>query len=245
MQFFTVIGLVLTILGASGAHFHVLSPILGFTLFALGIVVTALVFFPAILEFFRYGLRQTPMLSLLAGLVCLGGIGFAIKLSVENPINDVSTSPNSGLNFRHKSYRIPIPADFPVENIDYLLKKEWNPTVAAQVSIVYPDLKPLRFAEGADLVFPKAKQALSNLANGWKVVDVNEQGYAMELEKESAVFRFVDDIMIEVRPFEDGVGKSEIHIRSRSRVGRSDLGANRKNIDHIFMILRGIAPALP
>lgn len=244
MQFFTIIGLILTALGAAGANFQWLSPILGFSIFSIGILLCAILFFPAILEFFRYGLRQTPMMSLLTGLVCLGLIGFGVKLSVENPINDVSTSPNSGLNFRHKSYRIPTPPDFSLENPDYLLKKDWNPTVASQVSIVYPDLKPLRFSEGAELVFPKAKQALSNLSNGWKVVDINDQGYAMEFEKESAVFRFVDDIMIEVRPFEDGVGKSEIHIRSRSRVGRSDLGANRKNIEHIFMILRGVAPAL-
>jgi len=47
----------------------------------------------------------------------------------------------------------------------------------------------------------------------------------------SAVFRFVDDV--EFYFPKEPTGESVIHVRSASRVGHSDLGANRKRIDRI------------
>jgi uncharacterized protein (DUF1499 family) len=44
----------------------------------------------------------------------------------------------------------------------------------------------------------------------------------------STVFRFVDDL--ELRIDRD---QKTIHLRSASRVGRSDLGANRKRVEHL------------
>jgi len=47
----------------------------------------------------------------------------------------------------------------------------------------------------------------------------------------SALFRFVDDV--EFYFPEEPDGESVIHVRSASRVGYSDLGANRKRIERI------------
>ena len=47
----------------------------------------------------------------------------------------------------------------------------------------------------------------------------------------STFFRFVDDV--EFYFPKDPAGKTIIHIRSASRVGSSDFGANRKRIEHI------------
>lgn len=47
----------------------------------------------------------------------------------------------------------------------------------------------------------------------------------------SALFRFVDDV--EFYFPEEQVGESVIHIRSASRVGYSDFGANRKRLEGI------------
>jgi len=44
----------------------------------------------------------------------------------------------------------------------------------------------------------------------------------------SAIFRFVDDVEFLVEP-----ESQRIHFRSASRVGRSDLGANRKRMELI------------
>ena len=44
----------------------------------------------------------------------------------------------------------------------------------------------------------------------------------------SSIFRFVDDL--EVRIDSD---RNTVHLRSASRVGRSDLGANRKRVERL------------
>lgn len=54
-----------------------------------------------------------------------------------------------------------------------------------------------------------------------------EEAYLHATET-SALLRFVDDIELEI---DDEAG--EIHFRSASRVGYSDLGANRKRMDEI------------
>ncbi|GMR05522.1 MAG: hypothetical protein BMS9Abin25_0097 [Gammaproteobacteria bacterium] len=48
----------------------------------------------------------------------------------------------------------------------------------------------------------------------------------------SRLFRFVDDMEFRLVP-ESGI----IHVRSASRVGKSDLGVNRKNIEKVRLVL--------
>lgn len=62
---------------------------------------------------------------------------------------------------------------------------------------------------------------------GGEVVD--EQSGYLRAEFTSTVFRFVDDLELRLDR-EQG----EIHIRSASRVGHSDLGANRERIERIW-----------
>jgi uncharacterized protein (DUF1499 family) len=51
----------------------------------------------------------------------------------------------------------------------------------------------------------------------------------------SRLFRFKDDFVIEVRPYETG---SIVQMRSKSRVGRGDVGANAARIETFFAKLR-------
>lgn len=64
-------------------------------------------------------------------------------------------------------------------------------------------------------------------ANGGDVVD-ESSGY-LRAEFSSTLFRFVDDLELRLDR-RDGV----IHIRSASRVGHSDFGANRKRVEAIW-----------
>ena len=57
---------------------------------------------------------------------------------------------------------------------------------------------------------------------------VEEQGLYLRAEFRSALFRFVDDV--EFFPDETA---GIIHVRSASRVGRSDFGVNRERIEEI------------
>ncbi len=58
----------------------------------------------------------------------------------------------------------------------------------------------------------------------------NQESY-IQVEFTSALFRFVDDV--EFYFSKEQSGKTIIHIRSASRLGYSDLGANRKRMELI------------
>jgi uncharacterized protein (DUF1499 family) len=60
---------------------------------------------------------------------------------------------------------------------------------------------------------------------------VTETDAYLYVEFTSALFRFVDDVEF----FADGNAKL-IHVRSASRLGKSDLGVNRKRIEAIRVL---------
>ncbi|MBU3919983.1 MAG: DUF1499 domain-containing protein, partial [Alphaproteobacteria bacterium] len=64
-------------------------------------------------------------------------------------------------------------------------------------------------------------------SKGWTVVLAEPEEGRIEATETSYWFGFKDDIMIRVRSEEGGV---RIDVRSASRVGLSDLGANAKRV---------------
>lgn len=65
-------------------------------------------------------------------------------------------------------------------------------------------------------------------ALGWTMVEVDEARGRIEAYDTTSIFRFVDDVVVRVRPGEGG--GSLVDVRSTSRVGQSDLGANAERI---------------
>ncbi len=78
----------------------------------------------------------------------------------------------------------------------------------------------------------EAQDRLLKILKAWKRTKITTvQGNYIRAEFTSKIFRFVDDV-----EFYFPATKTEkitIHIRSASRVGYSDLGANRKRIEQI------------
>lgn len=72
--------------------------------------------------------------------------------------------------------------------------------------------------------FERARQAV--LAMGGTVHEQTEDYLWATFQ--TPVFRFVDDLELRLAP-----GDGKIHIRSASRVGRSDLGKNRERIERL------------
>ena len=86
-------------------------------------------------------------------------------------------------------------------------------------------IAPLRYTGSADVALAELKSIVERLPR----TEIIEQkdGY-LNAEFCSAIFRFVDDVEFLVEP-----ESQRIHFRSASRVGRSDLGANRKRMELI------------
>jgi uncharacterized protein (DUF1499 family) len=100
-----------------------------------------------------------------------------------------------------------------------------GPEVAAQQQKAYPDLMPLTVAAEKDKVFHAAEAAVR--AMKLEVVDANAAQGRIEATATSLLFGFKDDMV--VRIVSEGAG-TKVDVRSKSRVGRSDLGQNAKRI---------------
>ena len=100
-----------------------------------------------------------------------------------------------------------------------------GPEVAEQQRQGYPDIITLIIPSEKDKVFAAAEAALRDMK--LKVVDVNAAEGRIEATHTSMLYGFTDDVV--VRIVADGAG-TKVDVRSKSRVGRSDLGQNAKRI---------------
>jgi uncharacterized protein (DUF1499 family) len=90
----------------------------------------------------------------------------------------------------------------------------------------YPDLAPLVVPEPPAESFARVQQVAASLP-GWQVLEADAASGMLRATATSRLFRFVDDVVIRVQP--EGTG-SRIDMRSRSRMGAGDLGANAARV---------------
>ena len=90
-----------------------------------------------------------------------------------------------------------------------------------------PELRPLLLrAESADLLHELAGTCRRL---GWQAVAVDGGARTVRAEVVSALFRFVDDVTISLHDV-SAPDLVEARVRSASRVGRGDLGANARHV---------------
>ena len=94
-------------------------------------------------------------------------------------------------------------------------------------SAAYPELRSRVYYATVERVMTTAEQAIRGLPR-WRVVYVDTENDALEAEVETLAGRFLDDLTLYALPL--GHGQTRAIIRSRSRVGRGDLGQNALHI---------------
>ena len=109
-----------------------------------------------------------------------------------------------------------------------------GPEIAAQQKKAYPDLKSAVLPTPPAQAFDRALAAAK--AQGWAIVAAEAGEGRIEATDTTRWFGFKDDVVIRVRP--EGTG-SRVDVRSVSRVGRGDVGANAKRIRRFLDALRG------
>jgi uncharacterized protein (DUF1499 family) len=97
--------------------------------------------------------------------------------------------------------------------------------IAAEQRKAYPDLKALVLKSPPRETVQRAIDAARSL--GWEVVASDAEAGRIEATDTTMWFGFKDDIVIRIQPDPEG---SRVDVRSVSRVGLSDLGANAKRI---------------
>jgi uncharacterized protein (DUF1499 family) len=97
--------------------------------------------------------------------------------------------------------------------------------VAAQQREAYPDVQTHRMDAAPAQAFERARDAARAL--GWEIVDADPAAGRIEATATTFWFGFKDDVVVRIEP--DGAG-SRVDVRSVSRVGKSDVGANAARI---------------
>ena len=100
-----------------------------------------------------------------------------------------------------------------------------SPNCVSSDSIDDHAIAAFQFVGPAENAWRAAKEALLSLP---RTKIVAESDHTLRAECTSAIFRFVDDVEFELRPEQEIIA-----VRSASRVGYSDLGANRRRIESI------------
>ncbi len=104
----------------------------------------------------------------------------------------------------------------------------------------YGDIRSVRIDQPMNAVMAKAARLATE--RDWEIASNVPSEGRLEATATTALFRFKDDIVLRVRPTEDGRG-SIADMRSVSRVGQSDLGVNAKRVRSFLADLSGTVTA--
>ncbi len=109
-----------------------------------------------------------------------------------------------------------------------------GPEVAAQQREAYPDLVTLVTAAPRQRVFEQAQAVIAGM--GMELVEANAGEGRIEATHTSLFYGFKDDVVVRIAGQDGAV---EVDVRSKSRVGRSDVGQNAKRIRVFLARLKG------
>ena len=124
------------------------------------------------------------------------------------PINDITTNVNAPPEFA------PAESGHPNADRDMSYPAEWGPIVKD----AYPDLAPVHSGLSRQETYDAALAQAEAL--GWTITHRDPEAGVFEAEERTALFRFVDD----------AAPGPVVDVRSKSRDGRGDIGANAARI---------------
>ena len=90
-----------------------------------------------------------------------------------------------------------------------------------------PTLRTRYVSHAYDPVFEAVLEAVRTLPR-WKIVGQERVTGSIRAERQTRLFKFVDDVRIEITQSDDG--KIAVNLSSQSRVGKGDFGQNARNI---------------
>jgi len=211
-----------------------------------------------VMALIKYPRVQPMILALVATLIAAMGmfrlVGFGSLAGSLPPIHDIQTDWGDPVAFSDQlmALRAEDGATNPVLPAptvpDYAesrwpgtagrlvsdLQAEAEPASAEDEDALYPRIDPLYFDQAPDEVAALAQRLMDR--RGWTPVAGPETlldgSLRLEATAQSGWFGFRDDIALRLRSL-DGV--TRVDVRSISRVGLSDLGANAKRVNGLLM----------
>lgn len=167
--------------------------------------------------------RRRPMAGALALILCTVSVAMALtptkirdKAQAVPPIHDITTDPADPPQFV---------ATAPLRT-DGMNPPEYDADQLPAQREAYPDIQPLDVPATPERAFVAVERAMPKA--GIRIVARSPLDGTIEGTATSRWFGFKDDVIVRIRPLANG--GSVIDMRSKSRVGRSDLGANAERL---------------
>jgi uncharacterized protein (DUF1499 family) len=212
-----IAGVLLPLAGALGTRWGLWRFVAGFSLLAIGVLAALAAIVLGIIG------GSTSGRWGLAGAVIVGGlVVVAVPVSVvvgargAPAIHDISTDTENPPQFREV---------LPLRGADASPAAYDGASAADQQRRAYPDVHPILVAAPPQQAMIRAIDAARAL--GWTIIGQDPGRGTLEATDTTFWFGFTDDIVVRVSAAGTG---SRVDIRSKSRVGIGDLGANARRI---------------
>ena len=217
-------GVLLFLVGPGLAWAGVVPPIVGFGLFAVSALLGLLGALVGGVALVRRRADRATLLIVAVGLVLTAMVaGPAVLARDSPPINDISTDVEDPPAFRHAATALP--------GVDL----SYPEAFLQPARVAYPDVQPLASPVAPAAVYAAALK-VAEAQPGWELVTRDPDARVVEAVARTPLFRFEDDVTIHILP--GTPGGSVVQVRSRSRVGKGDLGANARRIRTYLAALR-------
>ena len=174
------------------------------------------------------GGRGKALTAVVGGLVVVGVVAMMIAPAILGgapAIHDITTDTDNAPVF----VALREARDAAPNETDYV-----GGDVAAQQVAAFPDLTTYVSPLPGSTVFAAAEQAANEM--GWDIAAVAPAEGRIEATATTRIFGFKDDVVIRIQPTMDGT--TIVDVRSASRVGGGDLGANAARIQAFLAALQ-------
>lgn len=213
--------LIAFVLGPLVAHFRIVPALIGFIVFDLGGLLGLAALVTGIVALVRGGAGAGRTGLALGAIVTIAFLSIALPGRKFPPINDITTDTTDPPQFvKAGSLDGNQGRDMKYPGVSF----------AEQQRGGYPDLAPLRLNMPVDAAFKRVAAAAKRMGD-WEITRADAATHALEGIATSRLFRFKDDFVVEVRPQDSG---SVVQMRSKSRDGKGDIGANAARIKAFF-----------
>ena len=212
----------LVLLGLGGYRLGLAPLGVGLLTFALGVLGAAIATLLSLIGLVLTLRRPAParrgtriaLISAVAGTVAVSIPASLLIGTAAAPIHDITTDTATPPQFVAV-----VPLNTPGRTVYE------GEAIASQQRAAYPDLRPVTLAMPPAAAFTRAMEAVDEM--GWELVDADPATGRIEATDTTFWFGFKDDVVIRVASDGDG---SRIDVRSLSRVGGGDVGANANRI---------------
>jgi uncharacterized protein (DUF1499 family) len=214
--------------GMVGAHFHMIPPITGFSMFILALLLSLIGLLAGLLGIFltrkpeRAAGRNRALVGTVICALILVPVIFTVFTNHSPLINDITTdfdNPPEFVNAQKLQHE---------PNRD--MKYDKGKYADAQLK-GYGPIEPIKERLSPTDAFARVNEVAKASPN-WTITYTDPATNTIEVVATSKLWHFQDDIVIQVRPTPDGA--SLIEMRSKSRDGTGDFGVNAKRIKRFF-----------